>query len=169
MPAGRALDLGCGEGGDAIWLASRGWRVTGIDMSQVAIERAAAAGRAAGVDVDWICGDFFQQPPPADGYDLVTTHYLSVPKAKADTALAALLNAVAPGGTLLFVAHAVSDAVPAHIPGRDPDEYVQPDEIAAYLGDGWTIVVHETRERTSASTAQSIHSHDVILRAVRRS
>jgi SAM-dependent methyltransferase len=163
---GRALDVGCGEGGDAIWLAAHGWRVTGIDMSQVAIDRAAAAGHEAGVTVEWICGDFVTQP--AGIYDLVTTHYLSLPKTEKETALAALLGAVAPGGTLLFVAHEVSDGDPTHTPGRDPALYIQPDDVAAHLGEGWTIVVYETRKRTSAS-AQSAHTHDVILRATRKS
>jgi len=169
LSPGRALDIGCGEGGDAIWLASQGWQVTGTDLSQVAIDRAAAAGRAAGVDVDWICGDFTAEPPAPGSYDLVAAHYLSLPKTNIDTTLAVLLDAVAPGGTLLFVAHAVSDNDPAHTPGRDPALYIQPDEVAAHLGNGWTIAVYETRERTSLTGAPLRHTHDVILRATRES
>lgn len=169
LPPGRALDIGCGVGGDAIWLASQGWQVTGIDLSQVAIDRAATAARAAGVDVDWICGDFTAEPPAAGSYDLVTAHYLSMPKANIDTTLAILLDAVAPGGTLLFVAHAVSDHDPSHTPGRDPALYIQPEEVATHLGTGWTIAVHETRERPSPTGAPLRHTHDVIIRATRES
>ena len=168
LSPGRALDLGCGEGADAIWLARQGWQVTGIDMSQVALHRAAGAARGAGVDVEWVCGDFFGNPPGGGGYDLVTAHYLALPKAQADTTVAALLDAVAPGGTLLFVAHEVSDGDPAHTPGRDPAAYIQPDDVVAHLGQGWELIVHETRKRTSPAAAQSMHTHDVILRAARK-
>src|ERR1035438_1239151 len=72
---GRALDVGCGEGGDAIWLAREGWEVTGVDVSAIALERAAAAARAADVTVDWICADIAGIEPPPRGYDLVSVHY----------------------------------------------------------------------------------------------
>src|SRR5688500_10780396 len=57
---GRALDVGCGEGADALWLTGRGWTVTAIDISEVAVRRAQEAAARAGVDVEWLCGDALQ-------------------------------------------------------------------------------------------------------------
>ena len=104
--AGRALDVGCGEGADAIWLAGAGWQVTGIDVSEVALERAAAAARAAGVSVEWLCADIATAPLATGGYDLVSVHYPALKPSPGDDAIRALLAAVAPGGTLLVVGHA---------------------------------------------------------------
>src|SRR3954470_6989189 len=62
LAPGRALDVGCGEGADAIWLAQRGWTVTAIDVSAVAVDRARAAADAAGATVEWVCGDVLRTP-----------------------------------------------------------------------------------------------------------
>jgi 2-polyprenyl-3-methyl-5-hydroxy-6-metoxy-1,4-benzoquinol methylase len=63
LPVGRALDVGCGEGGDAIWLASQGWQVTAVDISEVALDRARSAAGAAGVVVDWVLSSPVCLPP----------------------------------------------------------------------------------------------------------
>jgi SAM-dependent methyltransferase len=168
LPPGRALDVGCGEGADAIWLASRGWQVTGIDISQVALDRAAAAAGEAGVEVEWMQGDFVAGLPTAGAYDLVAVHYPALLKSAMDDAIAALLVGVAPGGTLLFVGHAPPDPAEVESHGVDPDDYVQPGDVAERLGADWTIEVWETRERVAPATAPVRHSHDTILRATRR-
>ncbi|WP_264026579.1 class I SAM-dependent methyltransferase [Mycolicibacterium pyrenivorans] len=71
----RALEIGCGTGGDAIWLAGQGWKVTALDVSQVVLDRAARAGRQAGVHVEWVCARLEDAPLPAGGFDLVAAHY----------------------------------------------------------------------------------------------
>src|SRR5205823_12205174 len=73
LPPGRALDVGCGEGADAIWLAGRGWTVTAIDISDVAVSRAREAAQLAGAEVDWVCGDAPQTPFPARAFDPLST------------------------------------------------------------------------------------------------
>src|SRR6476469_237173 len=70
LAPGRALDVGCGEGADAIWLARHGWTVTAIDISDVAISRAREVAERAGDAVDWVCGDALQTPFPARSFDL---------------------------------------------------------------------------------------------------
>lgn len=108
LPSGTALDLGCGEGADAVWLAQRGWRVTGVDISAVALARAAGHARAAGVTdrVTWERHDL-DASFPAGAFDLVTTHYLHSPHPmRRAVALERAVRAVAPGGTLLVVGHA---------------------------------------------------------------
>ncbi|MFJ4685525.1 class I SAM-dependent methyltransferase [Streptomyces sp. NPDC091377] len=108
LPPGSALDLGCGEGADAVWLASRGWRVTATDISATALSRAADHARDAGV-ADRI--DFERHELgvtfPEGSYDMVCAHYLQSPVAlDQDRVLRAAAAAVAPGGTLLVVMHA---------------------------------------------------------------
>jgi 2-polyprenyl-3-methyl-5-hydroxy-6-metoxy-1,4-benzoquinol methylase len=98
MEPGHAIDLGCGEGGDAIWLAIQRWKVTAVDISGVALERAERAAERAGVSVDWLQKDFLERPPAEGAYDLVLTHYPALAKSRADDAIRALLQGVAPGG-----------------------------------------------------------------------
>lgn len=112
LPPGTALDLGCAEGADAVWLARRGWHVTGVDVSATALRRAAVHAEEAGVDVDWQRHDLSRTFP--DGrYDLVCAQYLHTPEEAAGEREAILRRAaaaVAPGGLLVVIGH---DAVPA--------------------------------------------------------
>ncbi|TXK40847.1 FAD-dependent oxidoreductase [Nonomuraea sp. C10] len=108
LTPGTALDLGCGEGGDAIWLAGQGWRVTAADISGVALERAARFAAEAGVAdaIDFQRHDFGASFP-AGSYDLVSAHYLhSYQDLPRERILRAAAGAVAPGGVLLIVGHA---------------------------------------------------------------
>lgn len=166
LDAGSALDVGCGEGADAIWLASRGWRVTAVDVSTVAIERARAAGEAAGVEVDWrLCG-LEEFPLPEQGFDLVTAFYPALLRAD-DRGLSRLLGAVAPGGILLFVRHADVDRERSLAHGFDRKDYLGSEHVAQALGADWTLEAHETRERDIRGGAGAHHKLDVILRARR--
>lgn len=159
LPPGRALDIGCGEGGDAHWLARRGWRVTAVDISAVALERA-AAGPSDGIE--WQHVNVVTTPPEPGAYDLVSAHYFPIPHEPGHDAVRGLLAAVAPGGTLLFVGHDLSE-VPADWHGPDPADFYRPDEIAALFDDTWTVDVHERRLRVGAER----HPWDVVLRAHR--
>ncbi|TDD60239.1 SAM-dependent methyltransferase, partial [Actinomadura rubrisoli] len=108
LPPGTALDLGCGEGGDAIWLAARGWRVTAADISRLALERAARHAEDAGVAdrVDWRHHDL-DASFPAGSYDLVSAQFLHSPAGPPrEPILRAAAAAVAPGGVLLIAGHA---------------------------------------------------------------
>ncbi|MER7080566.1 Methyltransferase domain-containing protein [Saccharopolyspora kobensis] len=163
LPPGQALEVGCGEGADAIWLARRGWRVTAIDISRVALERAAATG--ADLGISWQHGDPMTTPPPAGAFDLVSVQYFPLRRQPEHTALRGLLAAVAPGGTLLFGSHDLADVPPDA--DFDPDDYYRPAEIAALLDDDWTVLVNETRPRTTPPPAGTHHTHDTVLRARR--
>ncbi|MGI5289854.1 FAD-dependent oxidoreductase [Nonomuraea polychroma] len=108
LAPGRALDLGCGEGADAIWLARRGWQVTAADISRVALDRAAEHARAAEVAdrIDWQRHDL-DKSFPEGSYDLVSACYLHAPTdLPREKILRAAAAAVAPGGMLLVVGHA---------------------------------------------------------------
>ncbi|MBU3867886.1 methyltransferase domain-containing protein [Streptomyces sp. 4503] len=167
LPPGQALDVGCGEGADAIWLARRGWQVTAVDISRAALERAVAAATDVAGRVAWTRADLTGTPPPAAAFDLVSVHYFPLPHQPDHTALRGLLDAVAPGGTLLFATHALADLSPDPERGFDPGDYYQPDEIAALLDDDWTVLINETRPRTAPAPAGTHHTQDTVLRARR--
>ncbi len=168
---GRALDVGCGEGADAIWLASNGWDVTAIEVSGVALKRAAGHARDAGVAVRWIHAELAQAPlEPAD-FDLVSAQYPALLRTPESAAERALLAAVAVDGLLLLVHHAGMETR-QHPDGRfDPADYVWPAMVAELLDDDWTIELNEQRPRAaphSGAGAGPHHVEDLVLRARRR-
>jgi SAM-dependent methyltransferase len=145
LQPGTALDAGAGEGGDAFWLAARGWTVTAADISSVALERAAKRASERGLAITWLHADLAKVPAPG-AYDLVTAHFLHVPKAEQPALFRRLAAAVAPGGTLLVVGHDLSDM--EKMPRPDLAQFGWTvDEVAAALDAGWTVVVAETRPR----------------------
>lgn len=167
LPPGRALDVGCGEGADAIWLAANGWDVTALDVAEVALDRARAHAATAGVTVTWLHRGLLEADLPAAGFDLVSAQYPALRRTPGDNAEHALLDAVAPGGTLLVVHHDVSDPTHALEHGFDPDEWVRPPDVATLLGPEWQVEVDEVRGRTVSGGAGAHHDKDVVLRATR--
>lgn len=167
MAPGRALDAGCGEGADALWLARRGWQVTALDISRTALERAAATAADLAGRVAWTRTDLTVASPPAAAFDLVSAQYFPLPRQPEHTALRGLLDAVAPGGTLLFVGHDLVGLPPREETDFDPGDYYQPDDIAGLLDRDWTVLINETRPRTAPAPPGTHHSHDTVLRARR--
>lgn len=107
LPPGRALDLGCGEGGDAVWLAERGWEVVAVDISETALSRAAEAAKSRGIAdrIDFVQLDLSDGFP--DGtFDLVSAQFLhSTVRLDRSKILASAAEAVRPGGLLVIVDH----------------------------------------------------------------
>ena len=169
LPPGRALDVGCGEGADAIWLARSGWTVTAIDISDVALIRAREAAERAGAAVEWVCGDALQTPFPAGSFDLMSMQYPALPKAAGQAAVRALLGTVRPGGLLVAVYHDLSDEHREHMKsqGVDPADYVDAGDLGRLLGDGFTIELDAVEPRIEPPP-DNPHIADVILRARRR-
>ena len=168
MAPGRALEVGCGEGADAIWLASKGWRVTAVDVSPTALERGARAAEQAGVEVEWQWHDL-ADTFPAGTFDLVNVQYLhSTLDLPQDRILSAAASAVAPRGTVLVVGHA---AVPPWSRHHHDHAFPRPDDIALALGlkDGWDIEACEVRERsTIAPNGEPAMISDTVVKARRR-
>ena len=160
-----ALDVGCGEGADAIWLARSGWEVTAVDISTVAVERGSAAAEAAGVSVRWVAADFAAEDPGQ--FDLVTAHYPALKHTPDRAVLRALVAGVASGGTLLYVGHAPLDREFSLARGFDPNDYVLPRDVKAFLDDDWDIEVAEQRPRPGGAPHGAPFTHDDILRARR--
>jgi SAM-dependent methyltransferase len=169
LTPGRALDVGCGEGADAIWLARSGWTVTAIDISDVAVSRAREAAELAGAAVEWIYGDALQTPFPADSFDLVSMQYPALPKAAGEAAIRALLDTVRRGGLLLATYHDLDDEHREHMKSRgvDPTDYVGADDLGQLLGDNFTVELHAVEPRIDPPP-DNPHIADIVLRARRR-
>jgi SAM-dependent methyltransferase len=102
---GRALDLACGAGRHAVWLAERGWQVTAVDFSEIALAEARRLAAARGVDIEWIAADVLVWEPPAEAFELVLLLYLQIPGHELRAVLDRAARALAPGGRLVVVGH----------------------------------------------------------------
>jgi SAM-dependent methyltransferase len=129
MPPGRALDLACGAGRNAVWLAEQGWRVTAVDFSDTGLTMARELARARGVEVDWIEADVVAWAPRSRAYDLVCVLYLQLPAPERRAALRHAVDAVAPGGTLLVVGHDLSNLTEGWGGPPQADVLFTPDDI----------------------------------------
>ena len=174
VPTGRALDVGAGEGGDAIWLAEKGWKVTASDVSSRALETIRDEAERRSLPVTCQVADANAREPFARGaFDLVTAAYASIPRTPDLRGVHNVLDAVAPGGTLLVLSHdleAMRHPEHQHRP-FDPDAYLHVEDFAAALSTepGWTIEVNDKRPRPAGSASASHHADDRVLRARRAS
>jgi SAM-dependent methyltransferase len=172
LPPGRALDVGCGEGADAVWLASRGWAVLGIDISEVALSRARAHTEDLDASVaerlEFRQVDLLASPELPGGLDLVSIHFLHLPEPARSRIFRALAPLVGAGGTLLIVAHDPSDLKTEIRRPPQPELFYTPQEIADLLDDAWDIRVCESRPRTERTgDGRDVTVHDAVLQAVR--
>ena len=133
LPPGRALDLASGEGQNAIWLASLGWDVTGVDYSEVAVAKARARAERDGVGARFVCADLVTYVPERGVFDLVLLLYLHIPRDERRIVLKRAADALAPGGTVLLIGHDLTNMTDGVGGPSDPDILVTPDEIAAEL------------------------------------
>ncbi|HEY2430542.1 MAG TPA: class I SAM-dependent methyltransferase [Acidimicrobiales bacterium] len=173
MAPGLALDVGCGEGADALWLAQAGWDVVGADISGVALERAAEHARqadpATAARIRWRHADLLAHPPEPDGFDLVSAQFMQLPPDLRTRLFTALAASVMVGGTLLVVGHDPSDMESGVHRPRMPEVFYTAAEVAALLDDSWTVAVNEARPRAAATPEGSEATvHDAVLRATRR-
>ena len=133
LQPGRALDLACGEGQNAIWLATLGWDVTGVDFSEVAIAKARARAEREGVRVAFACADLLGYEAAPGAFDLVLLLYLHIPASGRRQVLAKASAALAPGGTFVLVGHDLTNLTDGVGGPSDPGLLSTPDEIAGEL------------------------------------
>ena len=169
LTPGHALDVGCGGGADAIWLAQRGWTVTAIDVSEVAVSRARLAAESAEVTVEWMSGDALASPFPSGSFDLVSVQYPALPKASGEAAVRTLLASMRPGGVLVAVYHDLDDEHREHMKSKsfDPAAYVGADDLVPLLAADFSIERHAVEPRIDPPPGNP-HIADVMLRARRR-
>jgi SAM-dependent methyltransferase len=148
LPPGRALDLACGEGRNAIWLAERGWQVTAVDFSEVAVEK----GRARSAGVDFAVADLLAYEPEEQAYDLVIVFYLQLSADELRLVLGRAARAVAPGGTFLLVGHDLRNLSDGHGGPQDAAVLYRAEEIPALL-DGLELERAEPVDRDGAIDA----------------
>ena len=173
LSPGTALDAGSGEGADAIWLAERGWQVIAVDFSAVALERGVAQAAERWADISgriaWLHQDLTEWVPAEASYDLVSAQFLHLPKEPRESLYRRLAAAVAPGGSLLIVAHHLSDLQTTIPRPQMPDLFFTAEDVAALLDPhGWEIVVSEARGRSATDPeGRTVTIHDAVLRARR--
>jgi SAM-dependent methyltransferase len=163
---GTVLDLACGAGRNAVWLAQQGWRVTAVDFSGVALRMARALAAERRVAVDWIEADVIAWAPPVRAYDLVCVLYLQLPAPERRTALARAVEAVREGGTLLVLGHDHLNLTEGWGGPTQPDVLFTPDDVVAEIGDLRVEQAHRVR-RTVEEAGASHEAIDALVRARR--
>ena len=171
LEPGRALDLAAGEGRNAVWLAELGWQVTAVDFSDVATEKAKRLAERKQVLVNWIIADVTSYEPGAACYDLVLVSYLQLPEAERRLVIRQARTAVAPGGTLLWIAHDLSNLKHGTGGPKRPTVLSTPGDVVADLP-GFEIrkaeVVERRVERDPSATGHgTLTALDTLVRAVR--
>jgi SAM-dependent methyltransferase len=169
---GRALDLACGEGRNAVWLATQGWEATGVDFSATGLEKAARLAASNRVTVEWVCADVTTWEPSVR-FDLVVVFYLQLAAGPRRSAMAAAARSLAPGGTLLVVAHDLTNLTHGVGGPQSPTLLYTPDDVRDDLAaSGVSDLVVERAERvdrpveTGTGTAVAV---DCLVRAGRPS
>lgn len=168
LAPGRALDLACGEGRNAIWLAQRGWQATGVDFSKVGLEKARRLEDARGVHPEWIVADLLDYRPEPGTFQLVIVFYLQVPAAERTSILKTAATAVAPGGTFLLVGHDASNIAQGYGGPQDPTVlYTAEDVIRDLKETGLRIERAERVQRPVKTPEGERVALDALLRASR--
>jgi len=168
LTPGTALDVGCGEGGDVIWLARQGWRVTGADFSANGLARAARHAEEAGVAdrTDWWQVDARTFEAGGRSFDLVTTHFLHPPDGGMVGVVGRLAEAVAPGGHLLVVGHEPSEVF-THLNESHRNAMFLAADLLPGLPDGFEVLVSEQRPRRVVRDGVTVDIGDSTLLARR--
>lgn len=157
LTPGSAIDVGAGEGRNALWLAEQGWQVTAVDFSSVAVERGRA--RPGGDDVDWQVADITTYAP-SETFDLVLLCYLHLPRRAMRRVLEHARSWVAPGGRLVLIGHAVRNLTDG-VGGPDDVDRLQDEELYAAAAQGMVVERLEEVERDTPSGT----AIDVVMRA----
>jgi SAM-dependent methyltransferase len=166
LPPGRALDLGSGEGRNAVWLAEGGWQVTAVDFSSVALDKARRLAQARGVTVDWVLADLYGYRPEPGAYHLVLVAYLHLSPLERVAVLAGAVGALAPGGTLLVIGHDLANLTQGVGGPQDPAVLYTPEAIVAEL-DGLTVHRAERVRRPVDTAPEPGLAVDTLVRATR--
>ena len=165
LQPGRALDLACGEGQNAIWLAGLGWKVVGVDYSEVAIAKARARAARDGVDLEYVAADLLEYESEPAAYALVLVLYLHLPAEERRRVLAHASQALAPGGTLVLVGHDLVNVTEGVGGPSDTSILYTPDEIVKELPG---LIVERAERVLRDVTGEDRPAIDALVRARRQ-
>lgn len=166
MPPGQALDLGCGEGRNAVWLSRQGWTVTAVDFSGVALDKARRLAEREGVSVRWVLADLRTYQADEGAFDLAVVLYLHLPAPERRRVHQAAAASLRPGGTLLVVGHDVTNLEDGYGGPQDASILFTADDVAADVP-ALRVVKAERRVRRVPTDAGERTAIDALLRAVR--
>lgn len=164
LSPGRALDLGAGEGRNAIWLVGLGWRVTAVDFSAVALDKARRIAASRGVEIDWVNADLVKYRPDPAAFDLVLLLYIHLPWPEMALVLGRARAALAPGGTLLLIGHDRSNLDHGHGGPQQPELLYTAADVAGLL-DGLEVEEAGTRFRVVETEQGVKQAIDCLVRA----
>jgi SAM-dependent methyltransferase len=166
MPPGRALDLACGEGRNAVWLAGKGWQVTGVDFSDAALDKARQLAQTQEVGVEWVLADLTDYAPASSAFDLVIIFYLQLAESAHRLILQNAQAALRESGTLLVVGHDLTNLTDGHGGPQDPARLFTPDDVVACVPE-LRIERAERVRRPVSVDGQTVYAIDALVRAVR--
>jgi len=167
LAPGRALDLACGEGRNALWLAAQGWQATGIDFSATALARGRAAAAERGLAVELLEADVVAYEPPLAAFDLVAVFYLHLPATERTRVLAAAVRGLAPGGVLLVVGHHLLNLTEGVGGPQDPALLFTPADVVREAGDGLVVEKAQRVARPVETGQGTREAIDALVRARR--
>jgi SAM-dependent methyltransferase len=169
LAPGRAIDLACGEGRNAVWLAEHGWQAVGADFSEVGLQKARELANGRRVNVEWVAADLLDYRPDPRAFDLVLAFYLQLPAAERRPILQTAADAVAPGGTFLLVAHDSTNLEHGYGGPQDPAVLYSADDVVDDLaGAGLSVERAERVERPVETPDGERTALDALMRAHRR-
>lgn len=166
LAPGTVLDLGCGEGRNAVWLAEQGWAVTAVDFSAVGIEKGREMASRRGVRVDWVVADLNDYEPLQRAFDLVIDFYLQVPPDQRGSLTAKAASAVADGGTLLIVGHDLTNLADGYGGPQNPALLHSPETIVPVLDDLDVLKAVRVKRRVESDDGE-FEAIDTLVRATR--
>jgi len=174
LPPGRALDLACGEGRNALWLAGRGWQVTAVDFSSVALAKGRHAAQAAGDGradrIEWVEADLLAYQPAEGGYDAVLLAYLQLAADQRRVVVSRAATALAEGGSVLVVAHEAANLTRGVGGPPDPAVLYTADDVRADLGaSGVPLRIDRAEQVLRPVDGQPRPAIDLLVRAARSS
>ncbi len=164
LKPGRSLDMACGEGRNAIWLASIGWKSTGIDFSSEGIKKGKQMAAELGVEVEWLEADLRKWEPPESAYDLIVSLYVHMMPDEIGRVHRNATTALAPGGTMIVIGHDLTNLTDGYGGPPFPDVLFTPERIAQDL-DQLVVEKAERAKRTIKTDDGEKTAIDTLVRA----
>jgi SAM-dependent methyltransferase len=160
LAPGTALDLACGEGRNAVWLAKQGWIATGVDFSDVGVEKGRTLAAENGVEATWVVADVTTWEPPANGYDLVAVFYLQLAAEERRASMITAVRALGVGGTLVLVGHDLLNLTEGYGGPQNPSFLLTAEDIIDDLTAAEVLLDVELVTEKSGRVERSVSTDD---------